>query len=84
MFNSPKISNFENNLTSGCHGINKTGNFSISPICFSTGEACKNVETGFTRRSPVCPYWKQLVAKDKISISSEGEFFKILAFKRTR
>jgi hypothetical protein len=64
----------ENYLTGGCHGDSKPANFS-SPVCSTTGDAGKNVETGFMRWSPVC-HRKHWVAKGKISILCiKGEFF---------
>jgi hypothetical protein len=36
----------KSNLTSSCHRDSKTANFSF-PVCSPTGEAGKNVQTGF-------------------------------------
>jgi hypothetical protein len=54
----------------------------LPSVCSPTGEAGKNAQTGFMRRSPNCDYRKQWVAKDKISIYIvKMNFLKIVAFK---
>jgi hypothetical protein len=79
----------EHNLTSGCHGHSMTANFS-PPVCSPTGEAGKNVQTGFI---VICGM-PQTFSRDlrpativysegqriKFHLYSECEFFKNCSF----
>jgi hypothetical protein len=76
------------NFTSGCHGDSRTANF-LPPVCSCTGEAGKNVQTGFFQSICGLPqaFSRDLRADTKVYngeqminfylfTGSEGEFFK--------
>jgi hypothetical protein len=71
------------NLNSGCHEDSKPANFS-PPVCFPTGEAGKNADTGFMRCCLNFHYRKSWVENDKIYIYIvKANFSKLVGLKGT-
>jgi hypothetical protein len=53
----------------------------LTKVCSPTRKAGKNEETGFMWWSPACPFGKQWVIKDKISIYLVKVNFSKIVFK---